>query len=64
MALQGLCHHFPLCCYVLFMWRIYFEAISEFYCSPQHVKSEPEDDFYLPPKHEKSLKRERDDDVE
>lgn len=25
-------------------------------------KSEPEDDFYHSPKHEKSLKRERDDD--
>uniref|UniRef100_A0A8D3D7I9 DNA topoisomerase I n=1 Tax=Scophthalmus maximus TaxID=52904 RepID=A0A8D3D7I9_SCOMX len=34
------------------------------FASPQHVKSEPEDDFYYSPKHEKSLKRERDDDNE
>ncbi|XP_039972224.1 DNA topoisomerase I, like [Xiphias gladius] len=32
------------------------------FASPQHVKSEPEDDFYHSPKHERSLKRERDDD--
>uniref|UniRef100_A0A671W4D3 DNA topoisomerase I n=1 Tax=Sparus aurata TaxID=8175 RepID=A0A671W4D3_SPAAU len=31
------------------------------FASP-HVKSEPEDDIYHSPKHEKSLKRERDDD--
>lgn len=32
--------------------------------SPPHVKCEPNDDFYHSPKHEKSLKRERDDDEE
>ncbi|XP_051269746.1 DNA topoisomerase I, like isoform X2 [Dicentrarchus labrax] len=32
------------------------------FASPPHVKSEPEDDFYHSPRHEKSLKRERDDD--
>uniref|UniRef100_A0A4W6EWC7 DNA topoisomerase I n=1 Tax=Lates calcarifer TaxID=8187 RepID=A0A4W6EWC7_LATCA len=32
------------------------------FASPQHMKSEPEDDFYHSPKYEKSLKRERDDD--
>uniref|UniRef100_A0A8C7XZA4 DNA topoisomerase I n=1 Tax=Oryzias sinensis TaxID=183150 RepID=A0A8C7XZA4_9TELE len=31
---------------------------------PLHVKSEPEEDFYHSPKHEKSLKRERDEDYE
>lgn len=32
------------------------------FTSPPQVKSEPEDNFYHSPKHEKSLKRERDDD--
>lgn len=32
-------------------------------CSPLHLKSEPEDNYYSP-KLEKSLKRERDDDNE
>ncbi|KAG7275985.1 hypothetical protein CRUP_028542 [Coryphaenoides rupestris] len=34
------------------------------FSSPGHVKSEPEDDFYHSPKQEKSLKRERDEDLE
>lgn len=45
-----------------------YKAMSDFECfffySPPHLKSEPEDDFYHSPKHEKSLKRERDDDNE
>lgn len=32
------------------------------FASPPYMKSEPEDDFYHSPKHERSLKRERDDD--
>ncbi|XP_034023160.1 DNA topoisomerase I, like isoform X1 [Thalassophryne amazonica] len=32
------------------------------FASPPRLKSEPEDEFYYSPKHEKSLKRERDDD--
>uniref|UniRef100_A0A8C7Y3B0 DNA topoisomerase I n=1 Tax=Oryzias sinensis TaxID=183150 RepID=A0A8C7Y3B0_9TELE len=34
------------------------------FVSPLHVKSEPEEDFYHSPKHEKSLKRERDEDYD
>uniref|UniRef100_A0A3Q0RUT2 DNA topoisomerase I n=1 Tax=Amphilophus citrinellus TaxID=61819 RepID=A0A3Q0RUT2_AMPCI len=34
------------------------------FASPPYMKSEPEHDFYHSPKHEKTLKRERDDDNE
>ena len=49
------------------IYYILYEAFSDsdtlIFCSP-HVKSEPDEDFYHSPKHEKSLKRERDDDNE
>lgn len=49
-------------------YYILYEAFSDsdilVFCSPPHVKSEPDEDFYHSPKHEKSLKRERDDDNE
>lgn len=70
MALQGKSGlHISLKCFLASSSCIFrcshFDFFNAFFfCSPPHVKSEPDDNSYYSPKHEKSLKRERDDDNE